>query len=138
MKQKSYFESREISCIERLNAIVDTLPYYVQDFFVGVELKTSALTRLNYGYDLRVFFDFLSKKIFRTKSIDEIELSDLAKLEADDIEFFLSYLSHYEINGKKERCTETGKARKLSTLRAFYKFFVSSFAIAHNSTKASS
>lgn len=123
MKQKSYYESREISCIERLNAIIDTLPYYVQDFFVGVELQTSALSRLNYGYDLRVFFDFLVKKIFRNKKIDSVELSDLAKLEASDIEFFLSYLSHYEINGKEERCTESGKARKLSTLRAFFKFF---------------
>ncbi len=123
MKQKTYYESREISCIERLNAIIDTLPYYVQDFFVGVELQTSALSRLNYGYDLRVFFDFLSKKIFRNKKMESIELNDLAKLEASDIEFFLSYLSHYEINGKQERCTESGKARKLSTLRAFYKFF---------------
>ncbi len=123
MKERSYFESREISCIERLNAIIDALPYYVQEFFVGVELQTSALTRLNYGYDLRVFFDFLSKKIFRNKSICDIELRDLSMLEASDIEYFLSYLSHYEINGKNERCTETGKARKLSTLRAFYKFF---------------
>ena len=123
MKGKDFFTEREISCLERLNLIIDTLPYYVQDFFVGVELRTSALTRLNYGYDLRVFFDFLSKKVFRDKKIDQIKLSDLAQLEASDIEFFLSYLSNYTINGKKERCTETGKARKLSTLRAFYKYF---------------
>lgn len=123
MKNKSYFEEREISCIERLNAIIETLPYYVQDFFVGVELNTSPLTRLNYGYDLRVFFDFLTKKIFRNKSISDVELNDLSKLEASDFEYFLSYLSHYTINGKNERCTETGKARKLSTLRAFYKYF---------------
>lgn len=123
MKQSTYFEQREISCIERLNSIIDNLPFYVQDFFIGVELNTSPLTRLNYGYDLRVFFDFLTKKVFRNKKIIDIELSDLAKLEATDIEYFLSYLSHYTINGKNERCTETGKARKLSTLRAFYKFF---------------
>ena len=123
MKNKSYFEEREIACIERLNAIVEKLPYYVQDFFIGVELRTSPLTRLNYGYDLRVFFDFLSKKVFRDKNIDQIKLSDLAALDASDIEYFLSYLSHYNINGKYERCTETGKARKLSTLRAFYKYF---------------
>ena len=121
--KKTYFEEREVSCIERLNLIIESLPYFVQDFFVGVELRTSALTRLNYGYDLRVFFDFITKKIFRNKKITDIELSDLAKLESTDIEYFLSYLSHYNINGKEERCTETGKARKLSTLRAFYKYF---------------
>ena len=123
MAKKSYYEQREINCIKRLNGIVDELPYFVQDFFIGIELKTSALTRLNYAYDLRVFFDFLSKKIFKNRSISDIEFKDLAKLEAFDFEFFLSYLSSYTINGKEERCTETGKARKLSTLRAFYKYF---------------
>ncbi len=123
MKEKSYFEKREISCIERLDVIIDALPYYVKDFFIGVELRTSPLTRLNYGYDLRIFFDFLSNKVFREKKPNEIELSDLALLDVSDIEYFLSYLSHYYINDKSERCTETGKARKLSTIRAFYKYF---------------
>ena len=123
MKNDSYFEKREIACIEKLNKILPSLPYYVEDFFVGVELRTSPLTRLNYAYDLRVFFDFLTKKVFRDKKMAEIELNDLADLESTDIEYFLSYLSHYTINGKNERCTETGKARKLSTLRAFYKYF---------------
>jgi len=122
-KNYSYFEKREISCTERTNSIISTLPYYVEDFFVGIELRTSPLSRLNYAYDLRVFFDFLSKKVFRKKEIKDIEFEDLANLEASDFEYFLSYLSHYTINGKEERCTESGKARKLSTLRAFYKYF---------------
>ena len=123
MKERSYFETREIKCIERLNSIIAELPYYVEDFFIGVEPRTSPLTRLNYGYDLRIFFDFLSKKVFRGKKITNIELADLDLLTSNDFEFFLSYLNHYEINGKFERCTETGKARKLSTLRAFFKYF---------------
>mgnify|MGYP003571360422 CR=1 FL=1 len=123
MKNKTYFEEREISCVERINAIIKELPYFVEDFFVGVENRTSPLSRLNYAYDLRVFFDFLTKKVFRTKKINEIELADLDNLDASDFEYFLSYLSHYTINGNDERCTETGKARKLSTLRAFYKYF---------------
>ena len=122
MKQTDFFKQREIDCINRLENIIKTLPYYVRDFFIGVELRTSPLSRLNYAYDLRVFFDFLSKKVFN-KKIDSIELGDLAMLTASDIEYFLSYLSNYQINGKLERCTETGKARKLSTLRAFYKYF---------------
>lgn len=122
MKQKSYFEQRELSCLTRLDGIIKDLPYFVEDFFVGVSLRTSPLTRLNYGYDLRVFFDFLSKKTFR-KEITNIELSDLEKITPSDFEYFLNYLSNYEINGKREKCSESGKARKLSTLRAFYKYF---------------
>lgn len=121
--KKTYFEQREISCIERAREIIKNLPYYVEEFFVGVELNTSALTRLNYAYDLRIFFDFLTKKVFRDKKIADIELTDLDNIQGSDIELYLNYLSHYEINGKMERCTETGKARKLSTIRAFYKYF---------------
>ena len=132
MANKNFYEEREISCIHRLDAIIETLPYYVRDFFVGISLRTSALTRLNYAYDLRVFFDFLTKKIFRNKKIDEIELNDLAKLDVSDFEYFLNYLSHYTINNKEEMCTETGKARKLSTIRAFYKYFYNKNSIPSN------
>lgn len=121
--EKSYFEQREIKCIERTNALISEMPYYLRDFFIGVEMRTSPLTRLNYAYDLRVFFDFLVKKVFRNKKIADIELKDIDLLTASDIEYFMSYLNHYEINGKSERCTESGKARKLSTLRSFYKYF---------------
>ena len=137
-KPKTYFEEREISCTDRTNRIVEELPYYVRDFFVGVESRTSPLTRLNYAYDLRVFFDFLSKKVFRDKEIRDIELNDLDALTSSDIEYYLSYLSHYVINDKDERCTETGKARKLSTLRAFYKcFFNKNLLSANTPTKVS-
>lgn len=123
MKTRSYYEEREINCIERLEVIIAELPGFVRDFFIGVEQRTSPLTRLNYGYDLRVFFDFLSRKVFKNKDLNNITLNDLASLESYDIEYFLNYLSSYYLNGKKLRCTETGKARKLSTLRAFYKYF---------------
>lgn len=123
MKIKSYYEKREISSSDKCMEIVKTLPYYVSDFFIGIEPRTSALTRLNYAYDLRIFFLFLSEKVFRDKKPSQIELSDLDLLQPSDFEYFISYLNHYIINGKEERCTETGKARKLSALRAFYKYF---------------
>lgn len=123
MKEKSYYQKREIDCIDKLDAIVAELPYYCEDFFVGVENRTSALTRLNYGYDLRIFFDYLSKRVFRDKNVKDITFSDLDSLTSTDIEYFISYLGRYTINGKAERCSESGKARKLSTIRAFFKFF---------------
>ena len=120
MKENSYYEKREINCSIRSKEIISELPYYVKDFFIGVEPRTSALTRLNYAYDLRIFYNFLAKKVFTDKAVIDVTLSDLDKLLPSDFEYYLSYLNHYEINGKPERCTETGKARKLSTLRAFF------------------
>ena len=92
MKTRSYYEEREINCIERLEVIIAELPGFVRDFFIGVEQRTSPLTRLNYGYDLRVFFDFLSRKVFKNKDLNNITLNDLASLESYDIEYFLNYL----------------------------------------------
>ena len=132
MKERNYFEKREINCIDRINLILKTLPYYIEDYLIGVENRTSPLTRLNYVYDLRVFFDFLSKKVFRGKKIEEISLKDINLLESSDIEYFLSYLNHYSINGKEEKCSATGKARKLSTLRSFYKYFYNKNALTSN------
>lgn len=122
MAKNSYFLEREIKCINQIDSILKELPYFVSDFFVGVEQRTTPLTRLNYAYDLRIFFDFLSKKVFR-KDILKIELTDLNELTAQDFEYFLSYLTHYSFNGKLITCKENGKARKLSTIRAFYKYF---------------
>ncbi len=120
--KRNYFEEREVNCIRKIDELLGQLPYFVRDFFVGVEPRTSALTRLNYAYDLRVFFDFLTKKVFTDKKINQFSYGDMAKLQAFDFEYFLSYLSNYTFNGKSERCSESGKARKLSTLRAFFKF----------------
>lgn len=121
---RSYFEERTISSLERIRKITDNLPYYVEEFFAGIENRTTPLTRLNYAYDLRIFFDFLSRKVFRgKKDVLDISIEDLDKLAASDIELFLSYLSHYTINGKEESCTERGKSRKLATIRSFFKFF---------------
>ena len=132
MKEKSYFEKREIACNVRLRNIIDQLPYYVEDFFIAIESRTSPLTRLNYGYDLRVFFDFLTKKVFRDKKVIDISLEDLSALQPTDFEYYLNYLNFYEINSKEERCTETGKARKLSSLRTFFKYLFNKNLIPSN------
>ena len=89
---KTYFENREISCIERIDGIVKQLPYFVEDFFVGVESRTSPLTRLNYAYDLRIFFDFMANKVMRgAKKMSDVSFEDLKKMDVSDFEYFLSY-----------------------------------------------
>ena len=138
MAKLSYFEKRKNLSIDNLNLIVDKLPYFCQSFFIGIENLTSPLTRLNYGYDLKIFFEYLEKRVFRHKKVTDIELSDLAKLEAEDIELFLSYLSHYKSDEKEKTCSASAKARKLSTLRAFFKYFYNKNQLPRNiATKVS-
>ena len=57
--KNSYFEKRKINSIERTEQIIDDLPDFCAEFFIGIENNTSPLTRLNYATDLRIFFDFV-------------------------------------------------------------------------------
>ena len=63
--KNSFYEKRKINCLQRTENVLDGLPSFCGDFFVGIENNTSPLTRLNYANDLRIFFDFLSKKVLK-------------------------------------------------------------------------
>ena len=74
MKNQSYYNEQKIINTEKLRRILREFPDFALDFFTGIENKTSALTRLNYAYDLRTFLNwalnetnlFRDKKMFLT------------------------------------------------------------------------
>lgn len=125
LKMANYFKTREKIVVKNTETLKEDLPAFCDEYFIGIEQTTSPLTRQGYCYDLRIFFDFLVKKIpyFKGKDIHSIELSDLEHLTSHDIELFISYLSFYTFNGKEYSNTEKGKARKISSLRSFFKYF---------------
>ena len=129
-----FFRERNIHYTKLLRQKLNALPYFCREFFVGIETQTSPLTRINYANDLKIFFDYLINNVpaFKNKYIDEIELSDLEKVTSTDIEMFLSYLSHYDIDAKSYSNNERGKARKLSTLKTLFKFFYNKDKLSQN------
>ncbi len=121
MEKNDYFQSRSISTLNRLNALLEKLPDFVSDYFVGIEENSSPLTRLNYATDLLIFFNYISKR-FNVPTKD-FEIDVLNEITAMDIERFLSYLSNFNYNGKHHICNEKAKARKLASIRSMYKYF---------------
>lgn len=119
----NYFVDRNSKNLKKLNELLAKLPYFCKTFFVGIENTTSPLSRMNYAYDLRIFFDYVEKNVFVNKKIKEMNIKDLEDITITDFECFLSYLSEYEFEGEIHRCSLKAKARKLSTLRSFYKYF---------------
>lgn len=119
----NYYQERNAHGMDRLNEILETLPDFVKEFFIGVQMRTTVLTRLNYAYDLKIFFRYLVEKKYKNLDMREIVLADLEKLTAFDIELYLDYLSLYSIDGKTYSCEEKAKERKLSSLRSFFKYF---------------
>ena len=113
MKNTNYYTSRNIQDLDKIGELINELPSFCEDYFLGVESRTSSQTRLKYAYDLRIFFDFLCKKRFKNYEITDLTLQHLESVTHNDIELFLSYLSHYRYNDKLLSCDERAKARKL-------------------------
>ncbi len=122
--EKSYFEKREQDTLEKLRLVKQDLPMICNEFFVGIDSLTSPLTRLEYALDLRIFFDFLVHEIdyFVGKDIRTLSYDDYEYLDSLHIEMFLDYLSYYTFNGKEYKNTIKTKARKLSTIKSYFKF----------------
>ena len=123
MKNENYYVKRNIEDIDKIAELLEELPPFCADYFLGIETRTSSQTRLKYAYDLRIFFDFLCSRRFHNFEVSELTLEHLDAVQHNDIELFLSYLSHYRFHGKSLSCDERAKARKLSAVRALFKFF---------------
>ena len=123
MKNENYYVKRNISDLDKIAELLNELPSFCEDYFLGIETRTSSQTRLKYAYDLRIFFDFLCQRKYKNLGVLDLTLQHLEAVTHNDIEFFLSYLSHYRFRDKRLSCDERAKARKLSAVRAIFKYF---------------
>lgn len=119
----SYFDERNDKTLASIENTLDTLPDFARQFNVGISMRTAPLTRLGYLRDIRVFCDFLTKRVFKDKQVIELTLQDLGKLTPTDIEMYVDWLSSYTMGGKRYSCKEYAKERKVSSLRALFKYF---------------
>lgn len=127
----NYFVERNKKNTKTISKYINSLPEFCLDFFVGMENYTTPLTRLNYASDLRIFFDFLKNHKINKEPTD-MNLQDLEKVSSTDIEYFLSYLSFYTFEGKNYSNNEKAKARKLASVRTFFKYFYNKDKISKN------
>lgn len=134
---KNYFDLRSKNAIERERQVLKDLPEFAVDYFVGIEQTTSPLTRLNYAYDLRMFFEYMVNmlNLFDGKKVKDLKVEDLNIIRAKHIERFLSYLSSY-VDAENNQISngEHSKARKLSSIKSFFKYFYNHDLINENVT----
>lgn len=125
MQANSYFSDRNKETNQKLKKELQYLPAFALEFFLGTESRTTPLTRLAYAQDLKIFFDFLCTEIaeFNGKKVSQFDLSDLNRVSAMHLEIFLSYLNLYEFNKKTYTNSPKSKARKLSSVRSFLKYY---------------
>ena len=132
MDKENYYQKRNINNLKKIEYLKDELPPFIGEYFIGIENQTSTLTRLNYAYDLRIFFHYIVHYCIKNKTVRDLTYADLERITSTDIEKFLSYLTYYDFNGTTESCNERAKARKLSTIRAMFKYFFAKEKISVN------
>lgn len=125
MKEKAYYENVNIKNETKLRKLLEELPPFCKQFFIGIEPTTSSRTRIAYAYDIGCFFDYLhtTNPIYAKKDIREFPISMLDQITPMDIEEYLSYLKYYEKDGVEHTNDERGIKRKLASLRTMYRYF---------------
>lgn len=131
----NYFLERDEKNYKRFKGVLAELPEFCEEFFLGIRQQTSMLTRLNYAYDLKAFFTFLSAGIreFKGKIIGDFMLNDLNAVTVMHLEKYMEYLEFYESpEGKKFSCGERARARKLACVKTMFKYFFNKDKISSN------
>ena len=111
---------------QKLRTMLQELPKFAGSYFRAMEPQTSVLTRYGYAVDLRNFFRFCVEELpnFQGKSPADLTLADFGSITAMDIEVFLEHVSLYTGLDLREReNNERAKARKLSAIRSFFKYY---------------
>lgn len=121
----NYFTQRENKNNLLINEMLKDSPKFLREFIIYLTDRTLSLTRINYINDIKLFLNFLmiqKHEDFPYDKISSFTIKDMQKISAFDIEEFLNYLSIYKAKDKENINHEAGKARKLSTIRSFFKF----------------
>ncbi|MCL2855576.1 MAG: tyrosine-type recombinase/integrase [Defluviitaleaceae bacterium] len=126
-----YYSEQEAKNKKRLDELRKELPPFLSRFFANRADHTSSRTRVAYAYDLRLFFNFLTNETreFGDLTAHTFDLEHFAKITDYHIEDFLDYLGFYQSDRYKDNAQfnaenkASGKARKLSTLRAVFAYF---------------
>ena len=122
-----YVEKINLENKRKLQVLLKELPKFCSDFFRYLDTRnTSSRTRLSYGYDVRLFFEFIQENnpIYQNMPMHEIPIKVLDEMTPVDIEEYLSYLSYYEKkDGQAVTNGEKGKSRKLSAIRTMYNYY---------------
>ncbi len=112
------------------------LPPYCAEFFRGIENETLVRTRFAYAGDLLLFFKYLTAEVerFKGREVPSLTLRELEGVSVTEIEMYLEYISLYSDENEREKTnSERAKARKLSALRSFYKYFIKKEKLERNS-----
>ncbi len=117
-----------------LRNLLSDMPQYVRIYFRGIDLNTSASTRIGYARDIRNFFEFLlaNNSVLKNCELKDISLDIINNLTAQDIEEYLEHLKYYIKDGREYTNGERAIKRKMSALRNMYAYLYKNDQVTNN------
>lgn len=126
-----YSNEQDIIKIEKTRKLIEKMPDFAKQFFIGRETVLSSGTLLAYGKDMMQFFRYLSDE--KGKDIKELTLDELNEMKSTDIENYLFFIKKYDgTDGVVRSNGEQGIKRKYSSLSAFYSYYYKHDLITNN------
>lgn len=120
----NYHDKMEIVYTQRLRRICKELPEFCQNFFIGIEQKTLASTRLKYAYNLDIFFKYIQRVYYPDILVTDLPIKVLDEITSFTIEKFLSDIKCYkDDNYHTQTNGSAGIYSKLSAIRSLYNYF---------------
>lgn len=117
----SYYDQRDAKAAVKTREVLQELPKFVEQFLGNKAVKTTALTRKAYVFDLRIFLQFLKDNNYvdveNLKDMTPDMLSSLTLLDFDSFSLYLADTLKNENEAIK---------RKLCAVRALYTFLFKS------------
>lgn len=120
--EKTFIENRDKRNLEKSEILLSSLPPYCKRYFDSLQTKTSTLTQFNYINDLKIFFYYLTTKVFKGANTVKISPEQLSSLKYYHFEAYLNWLSFYTLDDKDYKNSLNGKARKLASLKSFFNY----------------
>lgn len=132
----NYLDNQKAIILNTIHELESGLPPYCRNFlsFCLTVKNLQPRTVRSYAYDLSTFFYFLSKSNPLMSDVKNIPLDMLDKLSMTDIQEYLEFLESYKRDGKLYTNSATGRARKLASLKSFYKYLLGMKMVENNPT----
>lgn len=111
----------------KCQSIEDSLPSFLNNYFIYLKSNVLPMTRLAYLRDIRFFFNYLCEKTQLTKAseIKHITISELNNIKARDINLFLDFARKYTVEDKSGKTifenNNKSLARKKSSISVLFK-----------------
>ncbi|WP_034467452.1 tyrosine-type recombinase/integrase [Butyrivibrio proteoclasticus] len=131
---QTYHDTTVQNAITKLRILEKELPPYCKYFFNAKANRLEPRSRYAYAIDFKVFFEFIKQvnPLYKDTPIKDIPASAIEQMNARDIDEYMAFLEKYSIDGDHRTNGESGKGRKLASIKSLCKYLVRQNIISRN------